>query len=435
MKIKRFVASNMRQALRMVRETLGEEAVILSNKSVEEGVELTAAVDLVTEEHTIKEAPRPEKTYSEASHLSRHIEESNRQIAEAEARELNSSPSISRRPAKKMPLRKVAEKSPVTNTQASGLEHAGALEEMRKEMHNMRQWMQAELSGISWNDLGQRSPHVQELMRRFMAMGVSADISRRLGERVRDQSDFKKAWKKSLYHMTEEIIVAEEDVVEQGGVVALVGPTGVGKTTTIAKMAARYALRHGNRHVALVTTDSYRIGARDQLQTYGRILNVPVRSATTAEEMDTVLTSLSDRSLVLVDTAGMGASDQKFDEQLGILDVIGDSLTTLLTLSATTDCAALERAMRLFESANPTGCIVTKLDEAASLGGVLSTLIHSGLPLTYTTDGQRVPEDMQPARAYQLLASAVSLMNENHPDLDPDYLAMAYGGAASHALI
>lgn len=435
MKIKRFVARDMRQALRMVRETLGDDAVILSNKSTDEGIELTAAIDLVTEENVVTE-----QSYTAESKLAQQIEESSRRHLEAKAATESAISSNSRRPAKKSARIGVDSSSHTPSHRdiaapVPAADQSEALAEMRKEMANLRQWMQAELSGLSWSELGQRSPHVQELIRRFMNMGLAADISRRLGERVSDQKELKQAWKKALYYLSEEIETAQEDVIERGGVIALVGSTGVGKTTTIAKMAARYALRHGNRHVALVTTDNYRIGARDQLQTYGRILNVPVRTANTPQEMDTVLTSLSDRSLVLVDTAGMAVNDEKLEQQFANLEVVGDSLTTLLTLSATTDTNTMERALRLFEGARPDGAIVTKLDEAASLGGVMSTLIHSGLPLTYTTDGQRVPEDIQSARAHSLLVKAVDLMKANNPDMDAEYLAMAYGGAAANAHI
>jgi flagellar biosynthesis protein FlhF len=124
--------------------------------------------------------------------------------------------------------------------------------------------MQAELSGLSWYDLGQRAPHSQELLGRLMALGLNAEIARRLSERVSDVEDIEKAWRKALYVLAGELSIFDSDLLEQGGVVALVGPTGVGKTTTIAKMAARFALRHGHRNVALITTDNFRIGARDQ---------------------------------------------------------------------------------------------------------------------------------------------------------------------------
>jgi flagellar biosynthesis protein FlhF len=389
MKIKRFVAQDMRQALRMVRETLGEDAVILSNKSVEGGVELTAAVDLV-------EAVSEETVDQRIPHR-----------GQASAAGAAGSPSV----------RQTGE----------------ALDEMRREMQNLRRWMQAELSGLSWYDLGQRAPHSQELLGRLMALGLGGELARRLAQRVGDIEDVQQAWRKALYLLAAELRICDADPLAQGGVVALVGPTGVGKTTTIAKMAARFALRHGHRSVALITTDSYRIGARDQLQTYARILNVPVRTATNRDEMDDALNMLGERRLILVDTAGMAAAHERVADQRETLEAAGGGLTTLLTLSATTEAAAVQRALRLFADFRPDACVLTKLDEAASLGGLLSALIQAGLPTAFVTDGQRVPEDLQPAKAHPLVARAAELLAENPTELDHGYLALALGGASAHA--
>jgi flagellar biosynthesis protein FlhF len=184
--------------------------------------------------------------------------------------------------------------------------------------------------------------------------------------------------------------------------------------------------------VALITTDSFRIGARDQLQTYARILNVPVRTATNREEMDDALNMLGDRRLILVDTAGMAAAHERVADQRETLAAAGHGLTTLLTLSATTEATAVQRALRLFADFRPDACVLTKTDEAASLGSLLSALIHTGLPTAFVTDGQRVPEDLQLASAHPLVTRAAELLEENPIDLDPGYLALALGGANAH---
>jgi flagellar biosynthesis protein FlhF len=388
MKIKRFVAQDMRQALRMVREALGEDAVILSNKSVDGGVELTAAIDLVDDEMT---------------------ETVDRRIT------------ASRQPPRPAPQR--ARQDSVT---------VDALEEMRREMQTMRRWMQAEISSMSWYDLGQRAPHSQELLGRLMALGLNAELARRLAEQVSDIGDVDQAWRRALYMLAGELRIDDGDPLERGGVIALVGPTGVGKTTTIAKMAARFALRHGHRNVAFITTDGFRIGARDQLQTYGRILNVPVRSVSNADEMDDALNALGDRRLVLIDTAGMAGAHERIADQYETLAAAGSALTTLLTLSATTESAAVQRALRLFDGFQARACVLTKLDEAASLGGLLAALIQADLPIAFCTDGQRVPEDLQAARAHPLVSRAAELLAENPINSDPAYLAIALGGSHAH---
>jgi flagellar biosynthesis protein FlhF len=390
MKIKRFVGQDMRQALRMVRETLGEDAVILSNKSVDDGIEITAAVDI-----------------------------SDTVTADTVDARIDSS-----RPASRHARTASGDRAPSDDSDP--------LEDLRSEMQNLRRWMQAELSGLSWYDLGQRAPHSQELLGRLMALGLGPQLARSLSERVRDVEGLDQAWRKALYLMAAELRIDDSGLLERGGVVALVGPTGVGKTTTIAKIAARFALSHGHRSVALVTTDSYRIGARDQLQTYGRILNVPVRTATTADEMEQALNLLSDRRLVLIDTAGMAGTHERVSGQHDTLAAAGQGLATLLTLSATTEVAAVQRALRLFGPFQPDACVLTKLDEAASLGGLLSALIHADLPIAMATDGQRVPEDLQVARAHPLVNRAAELLEQNPAELDPGYLALSFGGANAH---
>jgi flagellar biosynthesis protein FlhF len=145
------------------------------------------------------------------------------------------------------------------------------------------------------------------------------------------------------------------------------------------------------------------------------------------------LNLLGDRRLILVDTAGMAAAHERIVDQRDILATAGAELTTLLTLSATTEAAAVQRALRLFADFHPNACVLTKLDEAASLGSLLSALIQAGLPAAFVTDGQRVPEDLQVARAHPLVTRAAELLAENPTALDTGYLALALGGAQQHA--
>jgi flagellar biosynthesis protein FlhF len=229
--------------------------------------------------------------------------------------------------------------------------------------------------------------------------------------------------------------VAALDVIADGGVYAVIGTTGVGKTTSIAKLAARAALQFGPESVGLVTTDTFRVAAREQLETFGQIMGVRVASATDAQSLTEALAALATRRLVLVDTAGMGQRDPRLPEQLARLAAADTGVTTLLALPANAASSAMQEIVDAFRTAQPAGCILTKTDEATSLGGALSVLIRSGLPLAYVANGQRVPEDLHLMRNRQtwLAKMAVELMRRDSRVIDADTLARNFSEVATHA--
>jgi len=229
------------------------------------------------------------------------------------------------------------------------------------------------------------------------------------------------------------IPVAGADPVLDGGVIALLGPTGVGKTTTIAKLAARFAAKHGTRDLALVTTDHYRVGAQEQLFTYGRLLGVPVQTAANAAELREALARLADRKLVLIDTAGMAARDRKLAAQFAELKAAQRPIRPWLVLAATTQAGDQDEILRRFGAAQPQGCVLTKLDEATRIGGVLSAAIRHRLPIQYLCSGQRVPEDIAGARADQLVLQAMQLARQAPARVDDSTLALQFGAAHAGA--
>ncbi|MET0028014.1 MAG: flagellar biosynthesis protein FlhF [Candidatus Thiodiazotropha sp.] len=424
MKIRRFFASDMRQALRQVRDALGADAVILSNKTVEGGVELVAAIDYDESAFTSSTPtpidtpmPKPKAARTPGSVAASTYASVSEAKPEAEP---------------EIPARKSAAFESKADKRRVEWSQDPILREMRQEMQALRRMMENELSELTWRDLGQRRPQTQELMRQLMGLGLDAAHCRELAYRVEDAESLDQAWQQALNHLCRELPVVEDDLISRGGVFALIGPTGVGKTTTIAKLAAKFCLRHGNRHLALISADSYRIGAQEQLQNYGRILDVPVRSVTSTDELNSALHAFAEKRLVLIDTAGMGQRDIKLTQRLALLSHGNHPVQPLLTLSATTQRSALSHAIRAFSQVNPVAVVLTKMDETASLGGALSTLLESGLPLAYTTDGQRVPEDLRQARADTLARLAVELTQQDETP-DEEYLAMAFGGTSEHA--
>lgn len=432
MKIKRYFAADMRQAIRKVRDAQGPDAVILSNRKVEGGVEIIAAVDY--DEALVEQAlgraatgpatqpERPAPRAGVATAVAAQV------AAQAAARPagLGATDSETHAPTPPTDLGTDARRTEICWAQDP------ALVEMRREIHELRGLLENQLAQLAWGDLQRRQPQKTELLRRLAALGLSNALCRSLAEQGGQVGDEDEVWRRALGLLVQQIHVTDDDILNTGGVIALVGSTGVGKTTTVAKLAARHALRHGQRSVALVTTDCYRIGAHEQLFTYGRILGVPVQVASSHAELQTTLASLLDKRLVLIDTAGMSQRDLRLTEQFATLKASGFPLQTYMVMPATTQAGVLEETVRAFSNIELAGCIVTKVDEAASLGGVISVVAKHRVPLAYIGDGQRVPEDLHPARAHNLVNRAVSLMQQAKQDSNDETLAERFGGMAAN---
>ncbi len=417
MKIKRFFAKDISGAIRDVREELGSDAVILSNTEVNGGIEIVAALD-----------------YDEAlfDDFAMQGSESSKRTSSPEA--APSEPV----PAAQGPLHDVNDTTQQPHIEAIvkpqikvEWSQEPTLVEMRREMESLRGMMENGLTGLAWGEQARLHPKRTRLMRELINIGLTPALCRELAG-SQSEGDYDYMWRESLGRLAQSLPISDEDILDEGGVIALLGPTGVGKTTTIAKLAARYALRHGSNSVALVTTDSYRIGAHEQLRIYGRILDVPVRVANDGNELRAALSSLQDKRLVLIDTAGMNQRDVRLSEQISVINNGSPQVRNFLVLSATTQYSALDEAVKAFSTAEPEGCFITKTDEASSLGPVLSVVAKHQLPIAYVTDGQRVPEDLRLARANNLVRQAMELKQSDERLLEQDLLAMAGEGKNTH---
>jgi len=440
MKIKRYFAPDMRQAIRRVREEQGPDAVILSNRKVAGGVEIISAIDY--DESALEEAlgrqatpgagdgngPAPPTQPAHSYDDGRDREYTPESLGEA------AGPYGGTRPAGQGAA---GEPRPTPGRDKGGpniyWSQDPALVAMQEELKMLRGMLEHQLAHLAWNDLERRRPRQAHLLRHLSALGLQRELCQQLAQAAEPAEDDRHAWRKALALLAHQLPVTDDDILSQGGIVAVVGPTGVGKTTTVAKLAARYALRHGQRSVALLTTDSYRIGAHEQLLTYGRILGVPVQVAGDGDELEAALRSLADKQLVLIDTAGVSQRDVRLSERLSALAGTSRVIRTYLAMSATTHASVLEESVRAFRTAPLHGCILTKIDEAASLGSALSVIVRQGLPLAYVGDGQRVPEDLHPARASNLVTRAVSLMQASDDADGAQALAERFGGMAANA--
>lgn len=420
MKIRRFFASEIRQALIQVKETLGPDAVILSNRSINGGVELVAAKDYDEEAYAARiEQPACRLPGAAVSPCAEPLEDT---------RPADNRPEDTTEAVKRAPLEKPKQSSDRVEWSQDPL-----LVEMQQEIRSLRRMMENGLYELSWQDMGARRPLTQELLRRLMGLDLAPDICQQLVNSVGDCDDPDQAWRQVLRLLADDLPITDDSLLEEGGVVALIGPTGVGKTTTVAKLAARFALRHGPRHVALISTDGFRIGAQEQLNTYARILDVPVRTASNPEELAMALNVLAENRLVLIDTAGMSQQDARLSKQLSLLKAGNRQIRSYLTLSANTQQSTLEQTIAAFSVADPDACILTKVDEAASLGGAFSALMRTRLRLAYITDGQKVPEDMHHARANTMISRAATLCEHERDGCSDDYLALAFGGNRAYA--
>jgi flagellar biosynthesis protein FlhF len=275
----------------------------------------------------------------------------------------------------------------------------------------MRNMMQEQLACLSWSDMQHRDPQRTQMLRSLLNAGFSPALSRQLLEKMPAGADI--SWVRQLMGNNLRVATQEEDVVVKGGVYALIGPTGVGKTTTTAKLAARAVVRYGADKVALLTTDSYRIGAHEQLRIYGKILGVEVHAVRDTEDLRLTLSALKRKHLVLVDTMGLGQRDSRVAGQTEMFDAAG--VQRLLLLNATSCGDTLDDVVHKYHGAGVIGCIPTKLDEAITLGTVLDVAVRHKLALHYITSGQRVPEDLHEVNLEYLLHRAFKPITKPTP--------------------
>ncbi len=438
MKIKRIVANDMSQGLRRVRDEAGPDAVILSQKRIEEGIEILCAVDYDAEE------PPKDASSERISRLTSAIASRARKASAAEAagdglddlwRDLkddvtqvsSSLPDkISERTRELSGRSEAPTVSAWDEVDSARPDSRGADRALVEEVQNLKALFEHQLSVLEWTKFARRHPQHVMYLRSLTAMGIEAGYAQKLVDEVPGTASPEKGWERILGRMESDLRTVECDLAEQGGIAALVGPTGVGKTTTVAKIAAKYALKHGCQNVALVSTDNYRIGAQEQLRNFGKILGVPVHTANDKESLRAVLAKLVEKRLVLIDTAGMNQRDIRLAEQLKTIG--GDTaIKTYVVLSATTQSATLNDVLEGFGTAGLAGCMFTKVDEAGSLGGVISAAAMHGLPIAYIGSGQRVPEDLHPADPKRLVRVADKLAKRAASEVDKDLLAVTYG--------
>jgi flagellar biosynthesis protein FlhF len=291
-----------------------------------------------------------------------------------------------------------------------------ALADMREEIQSIKRMLQhgeapaPEQKPRAVTDL--RSRCAQRLGERLSELGLTGQVRDVLLRTVSCEDDFEAAWRMACGKLASLIRVEPAELIDQPGVIALVGPTGSGKTMTIGKLAARYVMKYGGDGIALVTTDRYRIAAHEQLKVFGRILNIPVFTVNEKNGLDDILDRLSHKRLVLVDTAGLQQNDPGWADQMQELKLSRHPIKPYLVLSATGQYQIMCAQYHVYRRAALSGVVLTKVDEAVSLGELLSFLAASRLPVAYVTDGQRVPADLHRPDVTGLLDQAQELARQ-----------------------
>jgi flagellar biosynthesis protein FlhF len=310
--------------------------------------------------------------------------------------------------------------------------HAAGTDVVGTELKNLRRMLETQLAQLAWNDMTRRAPVHTEMLRELSEIGIAQDLSSQITQQLSQDVDLTYARRFSIAALSQYLLVTGDRWLDSGGRIAFIGSTGVGKTMTLSKLAVRWVLRHGARDLALVAADNIRLGAQDQMRALGQLLGAPVYTPENFETLPTLLSKLQQR-FILIDTPGSSLRDTQLSGRLAVLASSASQLQTALVLAASTQAGALEEVVKRFAPANPCCCVLTKVDEAASLGGALSVLIRARVPVSYVSEGQRVPEDLRPARALELVSHAVRLAKATGAAADEDLLRRRFGKIA-HAL-
>jgi flagellar biosynthesis protein FlhF len=330
---------------------------------------------------------------------------------------------------------------PPVATSFSGFESASSpkVEKLLTEISEVKYLLQSHVASNFWGSIQQENKHVTEIVKHLLNSGFSPKLCAEIARKLPDDLSVPALIKNAREQVKCMIKTSHAfDIFDRGGVFAFIGPTGVGKTTTVAKIAARCVLRYGRNQVALLTTDTYRIGAQEQLKTFAKILGLSLTAVRDSEDLAAKIKEFSNRKIVILDTAGVSQRDTLMVEQSLLLQHGSNKARRILVMSSTTDLRTQEEVINLHNQAmlNANGekldsVIITKIDEAAHLAPVIDSVIRHDLSVLFVSNGQRVPEDLsQPdinylshrAMAIRAFSETFSITDEQVPALLSDHL-------------
>ena len=443
MNIKRFFGKNSREALSLVRKELGEDAVILSNRAINGGNEImafkeedmhsmmqndtgdAAVANMPASSNLKQESQASSYNSNEPTTLLSLIHSNRAKLAAINENKPEALPAkmshdeiikhTDKHDAQKE-LTQAANGHHLSGKQSASQESNLKMTEMLSEMRDMRSVIESQLTTISWGNIQQRDPSKSSILNTLLSAGFSAALSRQLAEKMPENlsTENATAWIKSILTLNLNTIENDAEVLDQGGIFALIGPTGVGKTTTTAKLAARYVMKHGTENLGIITTDAYRIGGHEQLRIYGKILGVMVHAVKDEADLKIALNELKNKHTILIDTVGVSQRDRMVAEQIAMLSNTNMPIKKLLCLNATNTGETLIDVITAYKGKGLDGCIITKLDEAATIGNALDVIIREKIKLYYVANGQRVPEDIHLANKQYLVQHALKLSSTSN---------------------
>ena len=468
----KFTASNTAEALKMVKAKLGPDAMVLSTQDTADGVEITAITpedlsklsNLNTsdddQQNIADDYPiNPKMGQSSLQAKSAKYEEENSRSVRSSPQNIELGRGLSSKPSsgssinpisiadalqqkKRTQLRSnddnvspniepyvksatfptleesnLQQKAPPakdaatseSNQANSSIVKPYNVDQLLSEIAEVKQLIQSQVAGNFWNNLQQDTASHAEILKHLLNAGFSPKLCAEIAKNLSKSGDINTLLQEARSHVSGLIKTIDPfKVFDQGGIFAFIGPTGVGKSTTVAKIAARCVLRFGRNQVALLTTDTYRIGAQEQLKVFAKILGLPVVSIRDSDDLSTKLNDLSNRKVILLDTAGVSQRDTLMVEQSQMLQDGSRNAFRILVMSSTTDLHTQEDVINLHNQAARAkdmpgigAAVITKTDEATQLAPVIDCLIRNNLPLMFLSNGQRVPEDLsQPDIAY-----------------------------------
>lgn len=401
MNVQNFLGVSMRDVLSQVRDALGEDALILETRETPLGIEVSA----VRETPSGALAGALEPRLPVVDEPVNETAQDGQQKSGQDRRDIDAALALA------------------TDRLAS-IEDVGAV---RAEMQSIRTLVESHLARVGWSEAAMSSPGKASVMRNFSALGIAPDVVRRLTEKI-DLTNLRgRTWAAPMKLLMDELPCLDLSGPEARKI-AVVGPPGAGKTTTIAKLAARHAIRESGSTLAVVSLDNHRLGASEQIDALARLLGITVRRPVGDRGIEDIEEYLDGARLTLIDTVGLSQRDQRIPEQLARL---GEDVLTLLALPANLEHDAMQEVVDSYRRYRLAGIVLTRVDEAASLGSALSVVLRSGIPLAYVTDGQRIPEDLHDAaqaRAW-LVKQATELMRKRRVFVSDRYMSENFFGA------